>query len=188
MPNKPRKPIAALIGELQSWLPNYNHGPKDYPTLLWRILASLPGGDQAEDMGYEPFSLGWQEIDQLGRMLTAIENQRDVEDLIQGLLGEEEEEVEEARRRGPPYGGETVVRGPYEAMRLPSGKWRLSLHGTVLGTFPTEKAAMDAATDHERGGTHVREAPPRQPVGLSSSAHKAPPRVQQSRRHPARRR
>jgi hypothetical protein len=130
MPNKPRKPIAKLIGELQSWLPNYDHGPKDYPTLLWRILASLHGGDQAEDMGYEPFSLGWQEIDQLGRVLMAIENQRDVEDLIQGLLGDEEEEVEEARRR-----------------------------------------------------PRVR-----QPVGLSSSAHKAPQRVQQSRRRPARRR
>ena len=99
MPNKPRKPIAKIIGELQSWLPNYDHGPKDYPTLLWRILASLPGGDQAEDMGYESFSLGWHEADQLGRMLTAIENQRDVEDLIQGLVGDEEEEVEEARRR-----------------------------------------------------------------------------------------
>jgi len=72
MPNKPRKPIAALIGELRSWLPNYDHGPEDYPTLLWRILASAPGGDRAEDMGYEPFQLGWQEIEQLGRVLVAI--------------------------------------------------------------------------------------------------------------------
>lgn len=107
MPNKPRKPIADLIGELQSWLPNYDHGPADYPTVLWRILASAPGGDRAEDMGYEPFQLGWQELDQLGRVLVAIEDKRDVEDLIEGLLGDEEEEVEERRRlhavraRGP---------------------------------------------------------------------------------------
>src|SRR5208282_75208 len=103
MPSKPRKPIADLIGELQSWLPNYDHGPEDYPTLLWRILASIPGGDEAEDMGYEPFSLGWHEIDQLGRVLVAVQDQRDVEDLIQGLIGEDEEEVEEARRH-PAYG------------------------------------------------------------------------------------
>lgn len=103
MPNKPRKPIADLISELQSWLPNYDHGPADYPTLLWRILASVPGGDQAEDMGYEPFSLGWQEVDQLGRVLVAIQDKRDVEDLIAGLIADEEEEVvEETRRRRPP--------------------------------------------------------------------------------------
>ena len=99
MPNKPRKPIADLIGELQSWLPNYDHGPADYPTVLWRILASAPGGDRAEDMGYEPFQLGWQELDQLGRVLVAIQNTQDVEDLIQGLIGDDEEEVDESRRR-----------------------------------------------------------------------------------------
>ena len=111
MPNKPRKPIADLIGELQSWLPNYDHGPADYPTVLWRILASAPGGDRAEDMGYEPFQLGWQELDQLGRVLVAIEDKRDVEDLIEGLLGDEEEEVEETRRRHP-MAREAPVRPP----------------------------------------------------------------------------
>jgi hypothetical protein len=98
MSNKPSKPIAAIIDELQSWLPNYDHGPADYPTLLWRILASAPGGDEAADMGYKPFNLGWQEIEQLGRVLEAIQDKRDVEDLIRGLIGEEEEEVEESRR------------------------------------------------------------------------------------------
>lgn len=93
-----RKPIAELIEELKSWLPNYDHGPEDYPTLLWRILASAPGGDRAEDMGYEPFQLGWHEIDQLGRVLVAIQDKRDVEDLINGLIGEEEEEVDESKR------------------------------------------------------------------------------------------
>lgn len=79
MPSKPRKPIANMIEELKSWLPNYDHGPADYPTLLWRILASMPGGDRAEDMGYEPFQLGWHEVDQLGRVLVAIQDKRDVE-------------------------------------------------------------------------------------------------------------
>src|SRR5208283_199840 len=38
----PRKPIADMIGELKSWLPNYNHGPADYPTLLWRAPPPPP--------------------------------------------------------------------------------------------------------------------------------------------------
>ncbi|KKL10222.1 hypothetical protein LCGC14_2558020, partial [marine sediment metagenome] len=41
MANKPRKPIEDIIEELRSWLPNYDHGPKDYPILLFRILASM---------------------------------------------------------------------------------------------------------------------------------------------------
>jgi hypothetical protein len=89
-----------MIEELKSWLPNYDHGPADYPTLLWRILASAPGGDEAADMGYEPFSLGWQEIAQLGDVLAAIQDKGDVEDLITGLLAENEDEgLEEAPRR-----------------------------------------------------------------------------------------
>ena len=95
-----RKPIAELISELRSWLPNYDHGPTDYPTILYRTLAALPGGDELEDMGYEPIgNLGWHEADQLGRVLEAIQDKRDVEDLIAGLISEEEEETEEAPRR-----------------------------------------------------------------------------------------
>ena len=87
MARKPRKPIADMIAELQSWLPNYDHGQRDYPTLVWRLLASMPGGDRAEDMGYESFNIAWQEIEQLGRMLSAIQDTQDVEDLIAGLEG-----------------------------------------------------------------------------------------------------
>jgi hypothetical protein len=94
-----RKQIEAMIDELRSWLPNYDHGAKDYPTLLYRILASLPGGDELEDMGYETFNIGWGEIEQLEHVLAAIQDKRDVEDLIAGLSHEEEEEqVDEPRR------------------------------------------------------------------------------------------
>src|SRR5271157_2905422 len=101
MPQGPRKPIADLIEELKSWLPNYGHEPNEYPTVLYRILASAPGGEELEDIGYEPFNLGWHELDQLGRVLVAIQDKRDVEDLIAGLIHDDEEEVEEARRRNP---------------------------------------------------------------------------------------
>ncbi len=94
----PRKQIEDMIEELRSWLPNYDHGPKDYPILLFRILASMPGGDELEDMGYETFNLGWAEMDQLARTLDAIQDKTDVEDLVHGLTYEEEEDVGEARR------------------------------------------------------------------------------------------
>jgi hypothetical protein len=147
-----RKPIQDLIAELQSWLPNYDHGPADYPTLLWRILASAPGGDRAEDMGYEPFQLGWQEIDQLGRVLVAIQDQRDVEDLIQGLIGEEEEEVEERRRRRPP----PMRQGrPTTAPRRPARTRPIKLDWGVL---PDER-------DNPPAGAKWRPPPPRRRRG-----------------------
>lgn len=101
-----RPPIKKIINELKSWLPNYSR-EQEYPTLLLRILASLQGGDQLEDAGYEPISgIGWHEADQLGRTLEAIKDKRDVEDIARELLSDNEEELEEAPVRGsapPPF-------------------------------------------------------------------------------------
>jgi hypothetical protein len=109
-----RKPIADLIKELRSWLPNYDRGPDSFPTTLYRILASLPGGDELEDMGYEPMGgIGWNEADQLGRVLVAIQDKRDVEDLVAGLIHEEDEEqVEETGRRNPMARANPMVMPP----------------------------------------------------------------------------
>ena len=85
----PRKEIADIASELQSWLPNYNRSDDEYPTLVFRILASLPGGDRLENMGYAPFNIGWHEADQLARVLDAVETKRDVQDLVDLLLDEE---------------------------------------------------------------------------------------------------
>jgi hypothetical protein len=87
-----RKQIRDIIAELRGWLPNYDRGADQYPTLLFRILASLPGGDELEDVGYEPFNLGWHKCDQLARVLDAIQDKRDVADLVDGLLDEDGDE------------------------------------------------------------------------------------------------
>jgi len=93
-----RPPIKKIINELKSWLPNYDHGPTDYPTILLRLIATLPGGDALEDAGYEPLgNIGWHEADQLGRVLTAIQDKQDVEDIARELLSDNEEELEEGR-------------------------------------------------------------------------------------------
>jgi hypothetical protein len=89
-----RKPIKDIVNELKNWLPNYNHGPNDYPTLLFRILASLPGGDE---LGPVEFNLGWHEADQLGRVLEAIQDKQDVEDIARELLSDDPEDLEEQR-------------------------------------------------------------------------------------------
>ena len=75
-----------------SWLPNYDNGPDSYPTLLFRILASMPGGDRLDDAGFDGFEIGWHEADQLARVLDAVEDKRDVEDLIDGLLDDENDD------------------------------------------------------------------------------------------------
>ena len=90
MAKQARKEIQDILAELQSWLPNYDQGDAEYPTLLFRVLASLPGGDRLEDLGYEPFNVGWHEADQLARVLDAIQDQGDVEDIVEGLLADDE--------------------------------------------------------------------------------------------------
>ena len=87
---RPRKQIRGIIAELRSWLPNYSCGENEFPTLLFRILASLPGGDRLEDMGVERFNVGWHEADLLARTIDAIETKDDVEELLDGVLADDE--------------------------------------------------------------------------------------------------
>jgi hypothetical protein len=59
---------------------------------VFRILASLPGGDELEDAGYEPFDqIGWHEADLLARTIDAVNDKRDVEELVEGLLAEDDD-------------------------------------------------------------------------------------------------
>lgn len=102
-----RPPIKKIINELKSWLPNYDHGPTDYPTILLRLLAALPGGEELEDAGFEPLgNIGWHEADQLSRVIGAIQDKQDVEDIARELLSDNEEELEEgpsgAQEDSPP--------------------------------------------------------------------------------------
>lgn len=86
-----RKRIVEIAAELRSWLSNYDDGDDEYPTLVFRVLASLPGGDRLEDMGYEPYNVGWHEADQLARMIDAVEDKRDVENLVDLLVDDDDE-------------------------------------------------------------------------------------------------
>lgn len=97
-----RKVIKDLAESLRSDLLNYDGGPGTFPDLLYRILATLPGGDEAEDMGFQPIEgMGWHEAQMLEEMLSTIQDKTDVEELVNLLLrhDEDEEELEEAPRR-----------------------------------------------------------------------------------------
>ena len=87
-----RKPVREIADELLSWLPNFDHGPREFPTLMFQILASLPGGDELEDLGYATYNLGWAEADLLARTIDAVETKGDVEDLVAALLDEVEDD------------------------------------------------------------------------------------------------
>ncbi len=88
-----RREVRDILEELRSWLPNYDHGEDSFPELVLRILASLPGGDELEEAGYEPYSqIGWHEADLLARVIDAVDSQRDVEDLVGGLLADENDD------------------------------------------------------------------------------------------------
>ena len=53
-----------------------------------RILASLPGGEYVEDVGFEPIvDLGWRELKLLARWLSAIEDAGDVRRMGEALFG-----------------------------------------------------------------------------------------------------
>lgn len=80
--------------ELESWIGSESD---EFWTLVFRLLASLPGGDEAEEVGYEPFPyIGWKEIELITEMLDKIQGARDVEQLVSELIswGREEEEDE----------------------------------------------------------------------------------------------
>ncbi len=87
-----RPAVREMVQELRSWLPNYDQGEDEFPSLLYRVLASLPGGEELEDLGYKPFNATWHEMDQLARTIDAIQNRDDVEDLVAGLLSEDDDE------------------------------------------------------------------------------------------------
>jgi hypothetical protein len=159
-----RKPIVKIINELKSWLPNYDHGPNDYPTILLRLLAALPGGEELEDAGYEPLggaSIGWHEADQLGRVLEAIQDKQDVEDIARELLSDNPEDLEE---RGPPIAREDRPRVGRNGACTVCGREGLLINGKCSlhrdGRSPSyesgEEAGIVDGKEWRRENPHAR--------------------------------
>lgn len=159
-----RPVIEKMVQELRTWLRDYEHGLNDHPTTIYRILASLPGGDELEDRGIEPIGSvwGWREKDQIQRMLSAIEGDRDVRDLIQGLFEGDEEEEEESKnifwRDIPPNATVEQVRQTY-VVTLPDGSKAVAYW---MGNDSAEaQRALDKMAARRNRPSKSRRAPKR---------------------------
>ncbi len=88
-----RPDLRAAVDELRNWLPEYQSRTlRGYIDLIGSLLASVPGGDEAEGMGFEPLPfISWKEFDMLGNLLHAIQDSGDVVYAVQQLFGDEEE-------------------------------------------------------------------------------------------------
>lgn len=74
--------------ELAGW---WTSESAEFQQFVLRLLASLPGGEQAEDSGFEPFGnfLGWQEMQMVTEMLERIKSADDVNQIITDLFADE---------------------------------------------------------------------------------------------------
>lgn len=88
-----RKEVREATEELLSY---WDSMTEEFQAFVLRILASLRGGDRAEDLGFKPYEfLGWTELDLIGNLMIALQDTKDVEEVVDALLGDEEEEEEE---------------------------------------------------------------------------------------------
>ena len=67
---------------------------ESFHKIILDLLASLPGGDMAEEMGGKDLGLGWMELEMIGDLVNAIKGKDDVEEMCEALLGPPEEEEE----------------------------------------------------------------------------------------------
>lgn len=84
----PRKELTEMVEELKTWLASET---PEFRELVLRALAALPGGEDLQDMGYEPLPMGWKEAELLGKLLVTVQDASDVDYVVSSLLEEEEE-------------------------------------------------------------------------------------------------
>lgn len=77
--------LQELYDELLAWLPSET---EEFRELFFRLLTSLPGGEYLEDIGYEPFPIGWKEAELIAKTLQNMQSTGDVAKLIHVLTEE----------------------------------------------------------------------------------------------------
>ncbi len=79
-----KRGLIDAVGELNMWLPSES---SEYANHIFSLLASLPGGEEAENMGAAPFNfIKWQEAKMLGNLLVNLKSASDVEYATSALL------------------------------------------------------------------------------------------------------
>jgi hypothetical protein len=92
-----KKKVEEAVGEFLNWLPNYDIAQRDELVhIVGRMLASLPGGDEFEDYGFEPYSaVNWVEFKMIHDIYMAVEDKWDVEQAAEMFFHDDEDEDED---------------------------------------------------------------------------------------------
>ncbi len=92
-----KKEVRKNAEELAHWFTNMDRKAIDEAMqIVGRMLASLPGGDEFEDLGFEPYSwLGWQEFELITDLLQSIDGKAGVEEAAAILFATDDDEDEE---------------------------------------------------------------------------------------------
>lgn len=133
----------------------FSDEPSEYVELLFRLLASLPGGEDLADLGYAPFeTFRWDGVERLGHLLSTLTDRDDVEAttvVLAGTLGP----VYQVDVRHDKKSGMDKIKVTYEqeADENPT---------RARGTTPSEATEfslrIELGNDQMRRGRHIAEA------------------------------
>ena len=93
-----KKKVEAAVQEFLDWIPNYDRKQIDEMVqIIGRMLGSLPGGDEWEDLGFEtyPEAIGWKEFEMITDIFAAIDDKMDVEQATEMLLHSDDEDEDD---------------------------------------------------------------------------------------------
>jgi hypothetical protein len=90
----PPKKVRAAVDSLLSWMTNTERSHNEG---VLRLIASFPGAEELEDMGYKPSipMMGWREFQEIQGVMDVIEGKSDVEYLVERILHEGDEDMDE---------------------------------------------------------------------------------------------
>jgi hypothetical protein len=87
-----KRKLEEAMEEFLSWLPDWKQRSQ-LVEILSRVLASLPGGEEFEGLGYEPYdAISWKEFEMISNIFAAVDDKRDVEHAAEMLFEEEDED------------------------------------------------------------------------------------------------
>lgn len=92
-----QKEVQENFEELARWFTNMSReGIDESMQIIGRMLASLPGGDEFEDLGYEPYDwLGWHEFELITDALQSIDGKLGVEQAASILFVRDDEDEDD---------------------------------------------------------------------------------------------
>ena len=93
-----RKKLRDKAESFRDWLENFSGSKegREIFEIFARMMASLPGGDEFEGLGYEPFAgMGWKEYEELTELLQEVDSKQDVQDLAEFFMSPDDEDEED---------------------------------------------------------------------------------------------